>query len=51
MLIKHAAIRQVNHTVSHVRHHGIVRDDDGERAQITIHALDGFQDDNAGPHV
>ena len=41
----------MNHAVGHVGHRGVVRDDDGERAEFAIHALDRFEHDDAGADV
>ena len=47
----HVAIGQMDHPVGHVGHDGVVGDDDGERAQLAVHALDGLQHHDARPHV
>ena len=44
-------IRKVDYAIGHVRHYGVVRDDDGERTQFTIHSLDCLQHDDAGADV
>jgi hypothetical protein len=46
-----AAIGQMNHPVGHVGHDGVVGDDDGERAEFAVNALDGLEHDDAGAHI
>ncbi len=47
----HAPIGKVDDAIGHVGHHGIMGDDDRERAQFTIHSLNRLQHDDAGAHV
>ena len=45
------AVGEMDDAIGHAGHDGVVRDDDGERAEFAVRALDGFEHDDAGLHV
>jgi hypothetical protein len=49
--VMHFAVGKINHAVSHVRHHGVVRDENCQRAQLAVDPFDRFQHDDARAHV
>ena len=44
-------VGQMQHAIGHGSHGGVVGDDDGERAELSIDALDGLQHRDAGSHI
>ena len=49
--IRDLSVAQLDHAVRHLGDHCVVRDEDGERADFEIHALDRFQDHDASFHI
>src|SRR5262245_43289513 len=47
----HSSVGKANDTIGHRRNRGVVRDHHRRGAQLVVHALQGFEDDDTGRDV